>query len=89
MKGYEKFGIAALIPGMQHMVDLMQRELDDMRKMISSEDTKIPKKILGDRKKQGTASKAYWAKMTPEQRSTEMRRRMQVAKRRKAKEATA
>ena len=42
---YEQMGIAAMIPGMQHMIDLMQSELDDMRMRLGILQTgQLPKK---------------------------------------------
>jgi hypothetical protein len=87
MKSYEKLGIAAMIPGMQHMIDLMQQELDRMREMLVDnpvEDKKIErdKKIRGA--KMSNHMKKYWAKMTPEQRSKEFARRMAIRKKKVA-----
>jgi hypothetical protein len=80
MKDYSVFGIAALLPGMQHMVDLMQEQLDQFREQLEAAQTS--KKRIGRppgsvNKAQGPAS--FWAKMTPEQRRIEGQRRRAVA----------
>jgi hypothetical protein len=78
MNNYEKFGIAAMIPGMQHMIDLMQSELDKMRRVISEDTDDVKDSYSAPQKK-------YWAKMTPEERSAEVIRRQKVAARNKKK----
>ena len=37
---YEAMGIAAMLPGMQHMITLMQRALDDMRAALARVQTR-------------------------------------------------
>jgi len=89
-KDYERFGRATLIPGMQYMVDMMQKELDYMRQSVGEDSETvrdvIEKKKLGHPKKRTSSqgNKDYWSKMTPEERRTEIARRMKVAARRKA-----
>lgn len=81
---YEQMGIAAMIPGMQHMIDLMQSELDDMRMRLGISQT-APKK-RGRPRKELTDSEAHtldamlrqreqplskfdsWSTLTPEER---------------------
>jgi hypothetical protein len=78
---YEQMGIAALIPGMQHMLTLMQAQLDEVRASLAAlqddpEDSghsRIRRKVMNH----------YWASMTAEQRSAEMRRRHAVGRKRK------
>lgn len=96
---YQQMGIAAMIPGMQHMIDLMQRELDSMRAQLAQaqnsgsargfmEERKRgpgrPKLIEGnfeaddaakEFQRKSRASSSFWARMSPEERSAEMRRR--------------
>ena len=99
-------GIAAFLPGMQHMIDTMQRQLDHYRSMIRALEngggpvaakrrgrppgaankpkqlTAAPAAAPAAAKKRGGTSpqriagiKSYWANMTAEERSAEMRRR--------------
>jgi hypothetical protein len=78
---FEKFGMAALIPGMQHMIDLMQKELEYMRMAISTTDIETDIEEIKFKPKKTKLSKGistYWAKFTPEERSAEMRRRRKV-----------
>lgn len=66
---YTQMGMAALLPGMQHLIELMQGELDRMRttlEQLQSGEAPV--------KKDGRGS-TYWAAMTPEQRSIEMKKR--------------
>lgn len=103
---YEQMGIAAMIPGMQHMIDLMQRELDSMREQLAQAQNggnarsflnerkrgRPPKLIEGSFRVDGEsaaakefsrksrASSSFWAKMSAEERSAEMRRRGMVRK---------
>ena len=66
---YVQMGMAALLPGMQHMLELMQAELDRMRQTLEQlQSGEVPEK------KDGRGS-TYWAKMTPIQRSIEMKKR--------------
>jgi hypothetical protein len=75
-------GIAALLPGMQFMLDRMQAELDAMRDHLAvlqqgeSTDSsrKNPKRVAGGR--------SGWSS-DPEERSREMRRRRALSKRKK------
>ena len=83
---YQHMGMAALIPGMQFMLDRMQKELDDLRNVLAGlqqkqKETEEPPKDLEDYlwKRKSKTSKGYWAAMTSEQRSAEMRRRAKVA----------
>jgi hypothetical protein len=80
---YAQMGMAALIPGMQYMIEHMQKELDSMREYLGILQTadddggdkgpmKNPKRVKG--------SQGPWKDMTPEERSIEMRRRMAVAR---------
>jgi hypothetical protein len=85
---YSVFGMAALLPGMQHMLNRMQKELDDFRQgLLAAQNGQAPiKRGRGrPRKEQSdqaghTSGNKAWANLTPEQRSAEMRRRQQVAK---------
>jgi hypothetical protein len=87
---YAAMGLAALIPGMQHMLVLMQAQLDGMRVQLaalqggeripSSNYFKAPGKIgrPPGAKNKPKADNSYWDSMTPEERSAEITRRMMV-----------
>lgn len=89
---YEQAGIAAMLPGMVHMLALMQAEIDRMREMLgyAQANGAAPKRgrLKIEISPEGMAAKkrassSYWAKMTPEKRSAEMRRRGAIRKDRK------
>lgn len=73
MTSFDKMGRAALIPGMQYMLDEMQQLLDKFREYLNGEE---PKK----RGPKAGSLSTYWSKMTPEERSAEMVRRMNKRK---------
>lgn len=94
----EQFGIASLIPGFQRALDLLQAELNSLRAKLSLPEQKrsstkfqiaMQKRSKNEkwRSKAVTSQKSYWAKMTKEERSAEMKRRMALSKRRKANAA--
>ena len=85
---YEQMGIAAMIPGMQHMIDLMQRELDAMRAQLAQAQNGgsaldavrkykrgMPLWVEEEFARKSKATGGWWAKLTPEERSAEMKRR--------------
>lgn len=77
---YEQMGIAALLPGMTYAIELVQKQLDEMRgqlEVIMSGGGTARK--VGRPKGSTSASRNGWAGMTPEERSAEMRRRQMVA----------
>jgi len=81
MTAFEAMGLAAMLPGMQHMITLMQRELDNMRAALA----RVQARQAGHEEAPTHAEKSrrqavvgYWAKMSPEERSAEMRRRGMV-----------
>jgi hypothetical protein len=89
---YERWGMAAAIPGLQLAIDQLQAYLDRIRAAVNGlAQMEIAETIPGEAKKRGpkpgsldhaTASernKSYWAKMTPEERSKEMERRYLVS----------
>jgi hypothetical protein len=86
MKDYSTFGMAALLPGMQHMLDEMQNVLNTFRENLEAAQAPgkkrgRPRKIViedTEAVKKSRRSAGYWAKMTPEQRSAEMKRRAAV-----------
>ena len=86
---FEEMGIAALLPGMQYVLDKVQEELSRMRDLLaqsqngSSGVMEVPKK--SSNKAKSTGSGNWWGKMTAEERSIEMRRRMKVRLRNQAK----
>lgn len=81
---YARMGMAAMLPGMVHLLELMQAEVDRFRQLL--EQAAAPKKRLGRPPKesyppQERSSKIanYWAGMTPAERKREMKRRQEVA----------
>ncbi len=96
----QHFGMAALLPGMQYMIDQMEDLTNAMRAKLhaaqqqavqellanasdavdtaaSTLDKPKPKRGPGTSPAAGVA--AYWAKMTPEERSKEVLRRQKVS----------
>lgn len=98
---YEAMGRAALLPGIQYAVEQMQRMLDDMREALAGlQNGHAPKRVgrprksetdlFELRKKNASANpRGYWAKMTPEERSAEMARRMALGRKRKGEKEQA
>ena len=64
---FEQMGKAALIPGMQYMLDMMQKQLDEFRAALN-----------GVSKIKERKPNTYWQSMTPEERSAEISRRHKV-----------
>lgn len=91
---YEQFGIAAMLPGMVRAVELLQAQIDDMRARLeglqigntkSAKRRGRPPAATGELTVHGTPLKpGYWASMTAEERSAEMRRRRAVQEKNKA-----
>ena len=80
---YEQMGLAALLPGMQHMIDCMQAELDRMRSELASmQNGAEPAKRKYTPRAPALAKTASGWPTDPEERKREMARR--VAKRRKS-----
>lgn len=75
---YAEMGLAALIPGMVRMVELMQQQLDAAKAQLAALQGRPASKRLG--RPPGKAANSGWAGMTPEQRSAEMKRRIAVAR---------
>ena len=75
LRKYAMSGMAAFLPGMQYMVELMQRQLDEFRLQLAA--------MQGvEEKPRSNGHNNYgWAGMTAEERSAEMKRRQ--AKRKK------
>jgi hypothetical protein len=76
LRRYAMSGMAAFLPGMQYMVELMQRQLDEFRLQLAS------MQGMEELRSQSNGHAPHsWAGMTAEERSEEMQRR--VAKRKK------
>lgn len=87
MRSYEEFGIAAVLPGLVRAAEVLQEEIRELQARLNHRPVGRPK---GSGK--GSGTKSYWAKMTPEERVAEIKRRARVAVRNrklKAKEAGA
>lgn len=93
---YTQMGIAALIPGMQHLAasieEFMEKELGKMRAMLAA----AQRAAVGsarDYLEEETLSRkpdgrgGYWQSMTPEERSAEGKRRAKKGRATKAKKA--
>lgn len=78
---YAQMGMAALLPGMQHMVELMQAQLDSMREQLGV--MQMPQK-MGRPRKDGKLASGWSA--DPAERSREMMRRRMVARDTKRRE---
>jgi hypothetical protein len=76
---YAASGMAAFLPGMQYMVELMQRQLDEFRAQLAiyqhGEAEAVPQR---KQRKGSSGGKTYWSKLSPEERSEEMQRRHEV-----------
>jgi len=70
---YAQMGMAALLPGMQHMIELMQAEFDELKQYLAGLQNSEPGKVGKP------AGKSGWPD-DPAERSAEMKRRMAVAK---------
>jgi len=78
---YEMFGRASLIPGMRYMIEQMQAELNRMTAMLQgfqeTEESINPAETTTEEEApRNPRSANYWAKLSPEQRKAEMKRRM-------------
>ena len=79
---YAASGMAAYLPGMQYMIELMQHELDEFRNRLALlQEMKEPVEGRKRGRPKGSGGSYGWEGMTPEERSAEMKRRMQVHKR--------
>jgi hypothetical protein len=68
---YAVSGMAAFLPGMQYMVELMQRQLDEFRQELALFQALDDKRAAPKK-----AAKGAWAGMTAKERSAEMKRRL-------------
>ena len=90
---YAAMGVAALIPGMQHMLDRMQAELDDMRAQLGRLDQQrlATRRVRKPDRPKSSFSKgmtSFWGRMTADERSAEIIRRRSVTQaKRQAKQA--
>ena len=76
---YAQMGMAALLPGMVRMLDLMQQQVSELQAQLASGENAEPKRQVGrpPRKKARTSP---WTNMSAEDRSIEMKRRQAVAR---------
>jgi hypothetical protein len=83
---FAHMGMAAYLPGMQYMIELMQRELDGLRAQVALFQAAEAGGISrNSRRKSGKGQRSGpWANMTAEERSAEMKRRMAVRDKNKA-----
>jgi len=87
---YARMGKAALLPGMMKMLDLMQRQIDELRAELNGAESR-PRRVEGETKRgrprkhveaiEGRASSGWPA--DPAARSAEMKRRIKVARAKK------
>ena len=67
---YTQFGMAAIIPGWQYAIDLLQQQLDAFRADLAARQQKP-----GSKPNTNSGALQYWARLTPKQRAAEMLRR--------------
>ena len=86
---YEKAGMAALLPGLQFIVEQIQAQIDELRVAIAgAERADIPESIVPIKPKRGRGrppgsknrTTRYGWSTDPEERKVEMARRMTLAK---------
>ena len=76
-----QFGIAAMLPGMQHMLDQMQAVVDRYRELLGQVQMAGPKRGRPAKRETAVVSshsegqKAWWNSLTPEARTAENERR--------------
>jgi hypothetical protein len=93
-----QMGRAGMLPGIQIAIDLLQEHLDTMKAELyqlqavlanghAAETVAQSRRLAAPRKKgwPADAAQGYWGKMTPEERSVEMQRRMALRTAKKAK----
>ena len=83
---YEQMGIAALLPGMQHALEIIQGQIDHMRARLAELQggEAAPRKVGRPKKTVNSpAAKSGWPD-DPEERSREMKRRQAVAREKRA-----
>lgn len=76
---YAKMGMAAMLPGMVHMLELMQAEVDNFRTQLAA----LQGQEAVEGKRHGPRGGAMGWPDDPEERKAEMRRRMAVAKKKR------
>jgi len=84
---FTQMGIAAMLPGMRHMVTLMQRQIAELESLLeSAQNGTMPKRGRPPKTqnpeefaKRSSGNSDYWAKLTPAERSKEIRRRQEVS----------
>jgi len=81
---YAQMGMAALLPGMVHMLDVLQRHVDEFRRELDQLQNGASVKLTNRAARAKSKQAKGWSD-DPAERSAEMRRRMQV---RLAKKAT-
>ena len=82
---YAAMGMAAMLPGLQYALELMQHQLDDFRAELARlQGGEAPRAKIGRPKGSANKAKSGWENMTAEERSAEMKRRQAVAKANKA-----
>jgi hypothetical protein len=90
---YTQMGMAALLPGMVHVLDIVQREVDGLREQLAALQGhkklgRPPKSAAPIGNTIVAAPKRGWSD-DPAERKAEMRRRMKVAAKRRKAEAQA
>jgi hypothetical protein len=84
---FSEMGMAALLPGMQYMVDQMQAELDRLKQTLQAFQHYRSEADSGAAPRRGRppgSKNSAWAGMTAAQRSAEMQRRQGIAAERRA-----
>jgi hypothetical protein len=72
---FERFGRAALIPGIRKSIEYLQAMLDEVRGALVPPPP-TARQVIDQAKRKEDGRGRYWAGMTAEERSDEMKRRM-------------
>lgn len=76
---YARMGMAAMLPGMQRAAELLLAEVEKFKALLSDEDATGPQIANAVRAKNSSRTQAnWWAKLSPEERRKEMKRRGMV-----------
>jgi hypothetical protein len=86
---YAQMGIAAMLPGMVHAVEILQAQIDAFKARLAGLQNGHAPEQSRRSVANGQNSQKYWSKLTPQQRKAEMRRRFLKGQRKKDQKAKA
>src|SRR5689334_15436999 len=72
---FATMGMAAMLPGLQYAVELMQKQLDEFRARLAALQNGRARVCKPPTAKRVNGIVEYWARMTPAERRAEMKRR--------------